>query len=1053
MNLDPDQIAVREAVLAGGHHVVLGGPGSGVTTTAVETFAAWSLQNQAEDGVLVVPTRQRAAHLRDQLARRMQTTTGAVLVRTPAALAYAIVRLRARLRGEPSPTLVSGPEQDSILADLMAGHRAGEGAPLQWPDHIDADVQALPAFRAQLRDLLMRAAEAGLDGDGLTHLGREYHRPDWCAAGQLLTEYGDVMALGEMTADRGARYDASSIVDQAVLALAGWADEFGEHSRPSWRLVLHDDYQDATLATARLLGAMASGGAQIVLSGDPDRAVQAFRGGQPALLAAATHRFGSMQGALGAQRHILRRSYRHGPRLRAAVRTLTEQLPVLGGIERREAQEVPDEAVTASPGADPTRADQVRHLLLPTAPSEVAAIARELRVARVRHGVPWSQMAVVVRSAAMVGQVRRGLRTAGIPLAAAVPDRPLRTEPAVRPFLTALQAVVEGVASDEVATELLLSPMGGLDAVTLRTLRRALRGAATIEGSTRSGGEDLLSSAIATPEPEVVAQLPARLRTAVRQIARVLAAGRAAFAADPRNPEMVLWQMWDATSLAQDWQQRALAGGVAADRADADLDAMIALFAAAERFSDRTTGAEPSAFLEHLQTQDFAADSLAARGDDANTVSVHTCASAAGLEWDLVVVAGIQEDSWPDLRIRDTVLGAQYLADIATTRDLRPLPGVDAAEQLRIARAAVRDDELRAFVAACSRARHHLILTAVLDTDARPSAFYELLLNAQELPEVVEVEAALDLRGLVGLLRSQLGGPADRAVPAALVLQHLREQGVVQADPATWADQRVVTSTTPAFNAQSQVPVSPSTVERAIACPLQWLLSTAGGRRPESHQQSLGNLIHDIAADFPHGTAAELEAELDRRWPELGRGTTWVSRTERSQAQAMVQRLAQYLAAHPGQVDVETAFDLNLEGARLRGRIDRLEHTDTGLRVVDLKTGATPPSEEKTQRHAQLGIYQLAVAAGGFGSSRPDGGALVYLGKPSRSVTTRHQDALDADPDPQWASTLVQETVQTLTSATFPARHNDMCGYCQVRTSCPVQPDGSRIENSHEGHQ
>lgn len=1049
--LDADQRAAVEAILGGGHHVVLGAPGSGLTTTALETFVAWSQQHPPESALLLVPTRQQAGRLRDVLARRLQRTTGSVLVRTPASLAYAILRLRASHLGEPAPTLVSGPEQDTVLADLIAGHLGGEGVPIRWPDRITSETLRLPAFRDELRDLLMRAAEAGLDGADLEALGERHDRPEWCAAGRLLTEYGDVMALGELTPDRGARYDAATIVDQAVVALRTWHRVVSEETRPRWSLVLHDDYQDATLATARLLAALADDGARVALLGDPDRGVQSFRGGQPALLDAATRPLGSVDGALGAAVTVLGTSHRHGPALREAVRTLTADLPVLGDDRRRH----------AAPGGEDVAAPvaPVRHLLLPSGAQEVAAVARELRVAHLRHGVPWSEMAVIVRTGSRVGEIRRGLRTAGIPLAAATPDRPLREEPAVRPLLVALRAVVDDVVTTEAATTLLLSPLGGLDAVSLRSLRRWLR---QLDGA-GTPSDELLPRLLAHDDERAQQWLPAlpdRLRLAAESVRRVLAAGRAALAEDPRSTELVLWAMWDATSLARDWQDRALAGGAAADRADADLDAVVALFTAAEQFTERTTGADPDTFLLHLATQDFAADTLAARGEDSETVAVHTAASAAGLEWDLVVVAGVQEDSWPDLRIRDTLLGAQQLADITTAREVGLDRSSDTAlaEVLRTARAEVHADELRSFVAACSRARRALVLTAVLDTDDRPSAFYEALLppgpdGAARLPRVTPVTAALDLRGLVGELRAALRGPDPHAAAAMQVLDHLRRNGVPHADPRVWPDLLAPTSQQPAHDPARPVPVTPSAVEKAVSCPLHWVLTTAGGRQPSSQAQNVGNLVHEIAAELPHGTLPELQAALDRRWHELGLDDAWVSRRQRARAEDMLRRLAAYLAEHPEPVDVEAPFDVDVEvplesgtaTARLRGRMDRVEHTEAGLRVVDLKTGASPPSVEQTARHAQLGTYQLAVAHGAMGEGEPSGGALVYLGTGARGATLRTQAPLSQDPEPAWPADLVRDTVRTLTSAGFEARRCQMCGYCPVRTSCPVQPEGARV--------
>ncbi|WP_175476912.1 UvrD-helicase domain-containing protein [Ruania alba] len=450
----------RAAILAGGHHVVHGAPGTGKTTTALLTFTEWVRQDPGA-AVLLVPTRRRAAAVRDQVSARLQRTTGAVLVRTPASLAFTILRLRASHLGEPAPTLVTGPEQDQALAELLAGHAEREGAPIGWPESVSRETLGLRAFRNELRDLLMRAAEAGLDGEGLTAWGERHHRPEWCAAGRVLTEYTQVMSLGQTTPDRGARYDAATIVDEAVLALRTWEDTVPDVPRPRWSLVLHDDYQDATLATARLLDTLVDDGARVAVFGDADLAVQQFRGGVPALLHTASLPPGR-DGAWGATEHVLDDVHRHPAAVREAVTSLTASLPSMAETRRRRAR--------AEPGDG-----RVRAVLLSTDAQQVAYIARHLREQHVHADVPWSQMAVVVRSGSLVGAVRRGLRTAGVPLAMATPDRPLRDEPAVRPLLVSLRCAITGDVTPEDAAALLVSPIGGMDAVGVRALRRALR--------------------------------------------------------------------------------------------------------------------------------------------------------------------------------------------------------------------------------------------------------------------------------------------------------------------------------------------------------------------------------------------------------------------------------------------------------------------------------------------------------------------------------------------------------------------------------------------------
>ena len=100
----------------------------------------------AEDVLLLAPTRRAASRLRDVLAARLRRTSGRPVVRTAASAAFSVLRARAALLGEPAPMLISGPEQDLVLADLLAGHVRGEGAAVRWPASVPAGrVRCVPS--------------------------------------------------------------------------------------------------------------------------------------------------------------------------------------------------------------------------------------------------------------------------------------------------------------------------------------------------------------------------------------------------------------------------------------------------------------------------------------------------------------------------------------------------------------------------------------------------------------------------------------------------------------------------------------------------------------------------------------------------------------------------------------------------------------------------------------------------------------------------------------------------------------------------------------------
>ncbi|WP_146928072.1 ATP-dependent helicase, partial [Cellulomonas xylanilytica] len=648
VELDPEQAA---AVAATDPAVlVLGAPGTGKTTVALEAVVAAVEGGLSPEDVLVLSSgRRSAADLRDRVSARLRRTSGRPLVQTAAAAAFSVLRSRASLLGDPVPTLVSGAEQDLLLGDLLAGHAAGDGVPLAWPPEVRPDVLGLRPFRDELRDLLMRAAERGLTPVDLAALAEEHDRPVWASAARLYEEYLDVVQLRAGTPDLGARLDPAVVVDEAAQALLTWDDEVPGAVRPRWRLVVVDDHQESTSATARLLRVLADDGARLLLLADPDAAVQTFRGATPSLVGRAGVR-GSGPGELGARTIVLRTAWRHDAGLRSVVGRVAERVGAVGAVQHRR-------AVAARPGAG-----DVRVAVLPSTAQEAAFVAHTLRSAHVERGLPWSQMAVVARSGAQVTALRRALTGASVPVSVLGSDVPLREEPAARPLLDAMRVCVGAATLDATtAARLACSPLGGLDTVGLRRVRRALRSHELAQGGGRTS-DVLLVEALGSDD---ALQVPGA--RPVARLARVLAAGRTAAALPGADAQTVLWALWSAAEQAEPWRRSALAGGAAGERADRDLDAVLALFRAAETFVDRMPRSAPAAFVDWLQAQDLPSDSLAARARRAS-VQVLTPAGAAGREWDLVVVAGVQEGAWPDLRLRDSLLGAQALVDLVAGR-------------------------------------------------------------------------------------------------------------------------------------------------------------------------------------------------------------------------------------------------------------------------------------------------------------------------------------------------------------------------------------------------
>ncbi|SNU00306.1 Superfamily I DNA or RNA helicase [Ruaniaceae bacterium KH17] len=992
----PPLSAEQEHVAAwsAGHLRVIGPPGSG------KSVAAKAALLRDPEAMLLVPTRIGASRIREEISA-FAPPARPLEVHTPSAVAFSILRSLAVAQGKPTPRLLTGAAQDEILAALLAGQADGVGRALPWPPGLPQSVLSIPAFRNELRDILARAAEFGLDGTELRELGRELGEPEWELAGALYEEYLEVVALADLPITSGERFDSARILAEAALALEEW-EHRTEAPAPSFGRIIVDDYQEATAAVVRLLQAMTSRGAQLTLLADPDVAVQTFRGARPQFVASAAGDRG--RGEFGAATLELSSVYRGGAVLRNVVATASQMVAPISAAARRRAE-------ARQPGGT------VRAVELRSEAAQASFIASVLRAAHLEAGLPWDELAVIVRSDGfrntLVGELRR----------IEIPARPesrrmvLREERAVAPLLLAVEMAGSAEVTSDQAVQLLASPVGGLDPVAIRRLRRYLR------GQVREGAAESLASALVAVaiEPEAAAALPNEFRSAAQRAARVVDAARSALAEPAPSPRGVLWAAWDASGLATHWRELALAGGPRGARADDDLDAVIALMTSAESYEERNPGSRPAQFIEWVRELALPTDSLAGTGQRGAGVVVLTAAEAAGREWPVVVIAGVQEGQWPDPRLRDSLLGSNRLAD----HELGRL-GLDREADRR---REVLGDEWRLFISALSRASRELVVTAVRDDDSVPSAMFDLVAReagGAEAPETIE---RLDLRGLVAALRADLD--ADPGSDSATLLAALAGQGVPGADPAEWAGVGEPSTLAPL----AVRTLSPSKVELALQCPLRWALESAGGKEAGRIEANIGSLIHDIAAEYPHGSEDELLAALDTKFSELELPEGWVAAREYDRAQGMLHLYALYVQQVPGEVETEVEVNVDLGDVRIVGRVDRLEHVDDGVRVADLKTGA-PKSYDDVLVDMQLGTYQIALG------EQSAGARLVYLTPGPADVKPRPQLRLPEDGGEIRAN--FARALSQMRSGEFAPVVNPGCSHCPVRTSCPAQDEGER---------
>jgi superfamily I DNA/RNA helicase/RecB family exonuclease len=1097
--LDAAQRAVVDHTT--GPLLVLAGPGTGKTTTLVESVAARIARGGDPARVLVLTfSRKAAVELRDRMALRI----GAV--RAPQAttfhsFCYALVRAHqdTDLFVEPL-RLLSGPEQDVAVRELLAGQpdlqRLGL-AHVRWPDELRACLTTR-GFADEVRAVLARSRELGLGPGALDAFARRSGRPDWRAAAAFLAEYLDVLDLQGVL-------DYAELVHRAVLLAR--RPEVAERLAAQYDAVFVDEYQDTDPAQVRLLHALAGGGRTLLAFGDPDQSIYAFRGADVNGILDFPQAFPRVDGR-PAPVEVLRTSRRSGASLLAATRLLTQRMPLT---------RLPAHKVRAHRELTPVRdGGRVEVYTYPTPGTELDNIADILRRAHLEDGVPWGEMAVLVRAGSRtIPVVRRALTAAGVPLDIDGDDLPLRHEPAVAPLLTALRAVAaaeaahqaeaaevtdqaqaaeatdqaeaaeateqpeepeEGAASEErepetcwldteTALTLLASPLASMDAADLRRLGRALRDEERAAGNPLPPPSDeLLARALAEPERLAVhdptyARGAQRLGALLRKARQRLSGGGTA--------EEALWDLWEGTPWPTRLERSARRGGAAGRNADRDLDAVCALFATAARAEERTGGRGALNFLEEIDAEDIAADTLTRRAVRPDAVRLMTAHRSKGLEWRLVVVAGVQEGLWPDLRRRGSLLEADRIGRDGLAEPLTP--------------GALLAEERRLFYVAATRARERLVVTAVkapADDGDQPSRFLTEL-GVEPRDVTGRPRRPLSVAALVAELRATTVDPrvsdtlreaaARRLARLAALADEDGRPLVPSAHPYRWWGMFEPTeSKVPLRDRDQPVVLSGSALDQlANTCALQWFLGReVKADAPATVAQGFGNVVHVLADEVASGhTPADLAVlmeRLDSVWNALAFDAPWKSAQEKDNARVALERfLKWHVMDRTGRTPVasEHDFDVTLEAGevevRIRGQMDRVEADGEGRAyVVDFKTGKQAPSAAEVEHHPQLAVYQLAVREGAvdeaFDGVRPEpGGAeLVQLrqGAAKRDGGENLPKVQAQEPlEGEWVGDLLATAAGKVLDERFTPSAGQHCTHCAFRASCSARPEGRHV--------
>ena len=973
---------------------VFGKAGCGKTTTLIRAALSRMDAGQDPNTVLIITYgRESASIIRDQFAIGAKSTATNPLARTFHSLAFSI--LNEKLSPEdPMYILVSGAEQDAFISEMLESGFDKSA----WHEDLDL-ARKTKGFVREVRDLILRGTELGLLPEDLKRLAHEMNEPYWNGAADFWASYVDVMNLRSMSVGETViRIDPSAIIVEAINRLKSSPELLSKY-RSMFTTILIDEFQESDKSQRELLELIAPKDTIFFL--DAESAVGRFRGADP-------------------------------DSIERYVREKTSKQITLEKGHRFIGERVEEAAKLAS------HAEAAQY------------IAHALKRSYLHDGLPWSEMAVLVRNPGLqVAALQRALAQNGIPLSVDAGALALAYNPAVRPILDianfALRPHLLTPGNWERIEAVLLSEFCGADALELRQIRVKL-------AKERIDGESKTTTEMAL---ELIEDPTISVDSEFRPFARLrdlLVAARKASRGDVSD---VLWAIWDSSmdyngaKISLLWRERALNGGNKGALADRDIDSVIQLFESARRFSERAPGARATTFIDQLFEERILSDAIFSKAQKENVVSLLTVHAAKGLEWNFVALAGLQEGAWPNLKERGSLLGSERLVEAERT-GLRSPSEIAASASYGLIK-----DERRLLNVARTRAKSRLLVTAVQAEDLQPSRFFDELYEeiygiSSDEGEHATSERALTPQALISQLRRVLEGGAEGDKEfAASLLKSLASEGFSSANPSTWLGARPLSSDAPVVAQDQSVFVSPSGLQSFEDCGLKWFLEKNGARDGDSTAQLLGTAIHALArmaADDSTLTLEEAIVKLTASWSIVDQSVGWFKEAQLVEARAMLKRFFDWHRENKREiVAVEEKFKVEIGRAILSGSVDRLESDGTSLHVVDLKTGATAISAAETLEHKQLAAYQLAVMEGGFAAvtdiKKSGGAELLFVAGDRADAAHRSQPTVDRDA----VAAEIESAAEGMSANQFTATLNKNCRTCSVKLICPLQANGRSV--------
>jgi len=971
IRIGPDE---WDAAVAVGHgpQIVVGGPGTGKTEFLVRRAVSLLSGGAATNSLLILSFGRRGvADLRERI-RRAVGSIGDLDVSTFHSYAVRLIETHGEGAGWSRHTQVlTGPEQLALVGEMLSAEE-----PAAWSPAYRGILET-KTFAEELTDFVLRASEQLLRAADVAAAGRD----DWSGIPQFLEKY-------DAELHRRQRLDYGTLLREAV-ALVEDTSFAGE--RP--RFILVDEYQDTTLAQARLLRSLSATDGNLTVAADPYQSVYSFRGARLENVADFPKEFPDAAGSPG-RRVVLTTSFRTPAAvLDAAVNVTARRLPGAAG-----------KVVPAAGGG------RVDVHIFGQQTQEAEWVASEVERIHVTQATPLNRIGVLVRSKRrFLPDLSRALERRKI--AHDLPDTRLSDHPAVR-FVLDLIVVTDDserpVDRRRALRRILLGPMYRLSLGELRSLERRHAGGAPWADSLRSF--DKTNLALLIEDSSWADSIPA---------------ARGA------------WELWN-------HMEEAAAIVTDPSRLDERL-AWRSLIQVLERWNERNPRATLRDYRRLTESEEFEAQPLLSfRKPETDRLTVTTLHQAKGLEFDTVFVCDAVEGVFPDLRPRDSLLGVRHLMDYLPT---------EAAEYTSFR----LQEERRLAYTAMTRARRRAVWTATsVGAEAGkgvPSRFLPLVAGVASLDDIDTTlpprgdpvsprEAEADLRRLA----ADPAAPVPQRLAALTRLAEGSRWGMRPPDRQTGVAARGPDG---GLNV-GQLRLSLSQADGYAKCPRRYAIERKLRLAGDSVYATFGSLFHEVldavesramGAGEPHSDFASAAVELERVMDPADFGGEPFATAWKRRALDGLARLYEKWPSAATPIGIERSVAFELGDIEWLGRVDRVEVDATGIRVVDYKTTRYPLPHKEAAESLQLGFYALAMAVDPemLEHGEPVAAEFWYpLADVRRDLATRR---LDMTRLPEIGERLIR-LGNDIAAEKWTPTVSDWCERCPFAGSCPARAEG-----------